>query len=618
MTRPAALDRIRSLLRSGAPWAASDAYRAAADDPAADAELTYWGALAYARCGSTREARRLLDRIRHDPSAPADIRRESLCLSGRLWKDRIERSGAGGPSGGDAARRARDDYLAAYAVDGAAYPAANAASLSMLLGDVATARSLASGIVARPPSHDDAAPSPWDDATVGEALLLLDDVDGARRCYERARDAAQDDVGAVASMRRQLVLLERAVPAARAILDVLPAAAVIAFAGHMIDAAGRDVPRFPPSLEAEVADALLARLDALHGPIVIYTSAACGSDLMFVEAGLAVGAEVNIVLPFGRDDFVATSVAFAGDGWVERFDRALADATRVIQATDERHLGDDVLFEHAQHLVGGLAVLRASQLHTTASLLCVLDPRAGDALGGTRAFHDRWSRAGRPLDVIALDASAARTTTHPAPRASPHDVDIVRATRGRDAAVASPARPPRSLKATLFADIAGFGILQDETVPLFRARFLGIVAEQIAALSTPPLEANTWGDAIYLVFDDVADGAAFSVGLLERIDAVDWTTTGLADTSHIRIALHAGPVFCEFDPIVQRVGYFGTSVTKTARIEPITPPGLVYASEAFVATLAVRPSTDYVFEYVGDVALAKNYGTSRIYRLERR
>ena len=46
----------------------------------------------------------------------------------------------------------------------------------------------------------------------------------------------------------------------------------------------------------------------MHLPIV-YTSAACGADLIFIETALDLGAEVNVVLPFDRDDFVRTSVA---------------------------------------------------------------------------------------------------------------------------------------------------------------------------------------------------------------------------------------------------------------------------------------------------------------------
>jgi class 3 adenylate cyclase len=99
---------------------------------------------------------------------------------------------------------------------------------------------------------------------------------------------------------------------------------------------------------------------------------------------------------------------------------------------------------------------------------------------------------------------------------------------------------------------------------------------------------------------------------------VDWASLGLSEASPIRIALHAGPVFCGFDPIIGRDNYFGSSVTKAARIEPVTPPGMVYASEAFAATLAATGRDEFSLEYIGRMALAKGYGESRIYRLDRR
>jgi class 3 adenylate cyclase len=59
-------------------------------------------------------------------------------------------------------------------------------------------------------------------------------------------------------------------------------------------------------------------------------------------------------------------------------------------------------------------------------------------------------------------------------------------------------------------------------------------------------------------------------------------------------------------------------VTRAARIEPVTPPGVVYASEAFAAFLAATGRADFGSEYVGRLALAKGYGDARIYRVERR
>ena len=605
--RGGVVDRIRSLLREGAPWAASDVFRAAAAGPD-EPELLYWGALAHARAGAAERARALLEQVIASAGVGKDVRREALSLSGRLWKDRIDRTPAVSPAGLDAARRARDAYVAAFAVDEHAYPGVNAASLSMLIGDRREALSLAARLIARS-DHPTGVQTAWDEATRGEALLLVGRVDEARVCYGRACALAPRDTGSIASMRRQLALIERVLPQARALRDALPAANVIGFAGHMIDRPGRPIPRFPPMLESTVATTLRQRLHTLHRPIV-YSSVACGADLLFVEAAFAMGAEVNIVLPCDRDDFVRTSVAFAGDGWVERFDRALQSATRIVQATEERYLGDDVLFEYAQLLVEGLVVLRAAQLDTEPVTWFVLDDVAPSRIGGTSLAYERWTGAGRKAEVFALDRLRNSSPIEPP------DARVVAAPMPVETNSAD--RPQRALKVTLFADVAGFGRVHDAQAPLFHSRFLRLVAEQIAALATPPLEANTWGDALYVVFEEARDGAEFGLGLIDRMKTVDWVEAGLSETSGIRIALHTGPVFCAFDPIVGRDNYFGTSVTKTARIEPVTPPGLVYASEAFVATLAARGAPDYVFAYVGELALAKNYGTSRIYHVERR
>jgi class 3 adenylate cyclase len=193
------------------------------------------------------------------------------------------------------------------------------------------------------------------------------------------------------------------------------------------------------------------------------------------------------------------------------------------------------------------------------------------------------------------------------------------ASRDAVAAIASIAeRPQRTLKSLLFADFAGFSRLHDALAPLFQERFWKIAAGQIEASTAKPLLASTWGDALYVVFDSAREAAEYALSLLARMLEVDWTAVGLPESSQIRIALHTGPVFCGFDPIMCRDNYFGSSVTKAARIEPVTPPGMVYASEAFAATLGATGSDDFALEYIGRMALAKSYGESRIYRLERR
>lgn len=608
--RTAGLERIEALLHQGAPWAASDAFREAIAKHPDDAELLYWGALAYARSGASHQARTLLDRAQNATSIPAPLLHEILSLSGRLWKDRADQ-GPAKSLRNEFVSRARDEYLKAYRLSGDSFPGVNAATLSMLLGDRAASQTLAAelfdGLTAK------TAPlTAWEHAALGEALLLLGQLPEARNSYAEACSLASGSAGSVAAMRRQVKLLQRVLPEAEAMLEVLPAATVLAFAGHMIDGPEQTAQRFPERLEPVVAAALRKKMTELHLPVV-YTSAACGADLLFIEAALACGAEVNVVLPFDRADFVRTSVAVGGGQWADRFDLALARATRIILATEESYLGDDVLFEHAFSLIQGLAVLRASQLQTDASLLCVLDFDSAALSGGTRSAYDRWTRFGGESDVIDLcglrrDAGLSSDDVHTSANHSKEflpDQDIA-------------ARPRRTLKVLLFADIAGYGRLHDAFAPLFHARFLQLIADQILVCSAPPLETNTWGDALYAVFDAPEDGAEFALGLLDRMREVDWIAVGLSESSQIRVALHAGAVFCGFDPIMGRDNYFGSSVTKTARIEPMTPPGLVYASEAFAAVLAARGRAQYSFEYMGKLELAKGYGESSIYRLERR
>src|SRR4051794_38585736 len=63
------------------------------------------------------------------------------------------------------------------------------------------------------------------------------------------------------------------------------------------------------------------------------------------------------------------------------------------------------------------------------------------------------------------------------------------------------------------------------------------------------------------------------------------------------------------DAIIGRTNYFGSHVSRAARIEPVTAPGCAFVSEQFAAALAVTPGHDFVCEYLGLQPLAKDYDT---------
>jgi len=611
--------RIRRHLEQGAPWDACDIFRDEIALHPEDALLLYWGALAHARSGAATRAHALLDQAERAAGA-RDHLADILSLRGRLWKDAYQRD----PDKPDAtamAERALQQYLAAHALRHDVYPGINAAALSWLLGNHAEAQALARDIVAQLTCKAGARTF-WDHATLGEAELLLGQFDRAAQSYADAYRQVAGDAGSVATMRRQLRLLARVIPEAVDVLQRLPAPDIVAFAGHMIDAPDRAVPRFPAALVPAVSAAMREHVAGLNTPI-IYTSAACGADLVFIEVALEAGAEVNVVLPFDRDDFVRTSVAIAGDEWIERFDAALCGATRVVMATDERYLGDDVLFDQAAMLLEGLSMLRAAQLQTVPSLYCVIDEALPGLVGGTQASFERWmSRVGPPrvLDLRLLRASGLDETgviRRPVQPAAMSGTPSLSQAAPRQTAPMLAARPQRSLKTLLFADFTGFSRVHDAMAPFFQESFWRIAAEEIEAATVKPLLASTWGDALYVVFDAPRSGAEFALSFLERMLGVDWMSLGLSEATPIRIALHAGPVFRGFDPIIGRDNYFGSSVTKAARIEPVTPPGMVYTSEAFAATLAATGRDEFALEYMGRLALAKGYGESRIYRLDR-
>lgn len=571
----------------------------------ANAEATYLFALVNARLGAVRAAWQALEQLSAVDALPPDNAAEVEALRGRIAKDRF----LADPTAADAAsmlQQARSAYEKAFTRAGSPFPGINAASLAMLAGDADEARRMARAVrdlLSRDPQPG----NHWYHATQGEAALLLDERETALAAYRAARTAAGKRFGDIASMRKQLRMLSRVLPDAGLLRDALPAPAVLAFTGHMIDQPARNNARFPPSLEHTVRTAIDRAIAARPG-VIGFASAACGADLLFCEGMIAGGHDLTVVMPFAKHDFVATSVAFAGDVWVERFERVLNSAARVAYASEEPYLGDDVLFEHAANLIQGMAFLRARELETEPEMLAVLDRTAPSVVGGTRSTVERWIADGGRIATIELSELRATHSAQTAlPPLKPELTPIVAAQPIWTGA--------RMLKTMLFADVAGFSKLDEAFMPAFFTEFLSLVHTLINKAADPPVKANTWGDGLHLVFNNSQAGARFALNLRDGIRATHWERRGLPGDLGVRIGMHTGPVFETFDPVVGAQNYYGANVTRAARIEPVATPGSIYVSEAFAATLAREAHNRYTCDYVGTIALAKNYRNARIYRL---
>jgi class 3 adenylate cyclase len=600
----------RRAIEFGEPGLAFDLLKSGRSQFADNAEIDFVTALALARSGSINAAKDLVDSALTKAGNDGDLRTQIASLAGRLAKDRYERL-LPGPERKAAALASAQSYGRAFADSQDSFPAINAATMSLLAGEQAAADEYARRVLDLNDAGNDPAhhKDHWSCATFGEASLLCGNPADAIGWYRRACEIAGDRFGDIASMRRQLELLAEALPAARQVLEALPVGGVVAFSGHMIDAPGRPRPRFPAGLERDVRDAIrssLDKLDARYG----FCSAACGGDIIFIEEMYRRGAEVEIVLPFRKEDFIPASVAFAGQEWISRFEAALASATRVRYATEEGYLGDDVLFVYTADLIEGYASLRAQRLVTTPTLVTALEIDDEQLTGGTAHAVSRWTESGLPVEHIDIGVLRSGTAQETAAGAAESSTAI-------PGPVADASRIGRQVKGMLFADVVGFSKLEEEDTPAFFVSFMQRVAQVIATAEPAPEFCNTWGDGLFLVFSDLRAAARFALDLRDMVVGSNWAETGLPEDTSIRIAMHAGPVYEAMDPIIRRTNYFGSHVNRAARIEPVTAPGAVFLSEQSASLLARLASDEFACDYVGTTALAKRFGSSTLYRLRR-
>jgi class 3 adenylate cyclase len=561
-------------------------------------------ALALARAGASEQANAALRRLADEGHTDE----ETLGMLARTHKDLW--ASATDP----AVRRqhlesAHQVYSEAHRLSGGYWSGINVATTALLLGArdeaMAMARRVRDHCTALRDADPDRADLYWILATLGEASLVLGELGAAEDWYAKAAIAGRARLGDRVSTRRNARLVLRHLGVDTASIDACFAIPrVVVFAGHLVDGPGRPRPRFPPSLEPAVTAAVREQVSHI-GAGFGYASAACGSDLIFLEALADTGAKAHVVLPYNREQFVRNSVdVVPGGDWAARFDRVLERAAEVIVASDQPLGSGSTSYEYAFRLLDGSAGVRADELDTELRCLAVWDGYPGDGAGGTATAIDHWRRQGRTLDVIdlaRLRSAAGFTVVTTVPEAK--EVKPV------TTQPAAPGRFEPRIVGLLFADASGFSRLSDRDLPLFVDHYLGLVRRELDRLETAPLLVNTWGDGLYLVFGNVRDTGVFALRLCRAIAATNWHALGLSIEMSIRIGLHAGPAYACLDPVTGRPNFIGAHVGRAARIEPITPPGAVYASSPFAALARAEGVAEFACSYVGPTALAKGYGT---------
>lgn len=480
-------------------------------------------------------------------------------------------------------------YHQEFIKTGGHYSAVNAATLYLLSGDHRQACELANSAIQI--ARKDRGPQYFPLTTQAEAYLLLNRQAEARKMIEEAAKHNERNLLTRARTHRQLKLVCNYLGIDPEILDPLLPETVIHYCGHIYDQhrplSKKDERELLLRIENVIADMHCA---------VAYGSLAAGADIMFAESILKQGGELNIWLPFGIESFCDVLVRTAGEDWGKRFHDCIKGAHTVSCATESDYLGEDSLFKFCSDVAMGMAIMRANSLNTRLKQLAVWNQKESSRSSGTYLNIAKWKELGHQTEIIPCPAELPKPYvrkvqgSYPENRREPH--------------------------AILFADIRGYSKLSDRDIVWYFNVLQPRLAKALEEFQPEILHLNTWGDAIFLVTDKASTAARIAVALDNAIDEIDQTSLDLEVPLLMRIGLHYGPVYKLYDSLAQYFTYSSNDVNKTARIEPVTPPGEIFGTEPFVAMLEIEGEGWASFEYAGTIPSAKNFGAFRMFHVK--
>ena len=266
-------------LRQGESLLAYDALSLGLRDYPGDLFLRQLQALALIRSGAPRKAQELLSALlqegHRDQGTLAPLARSHKDLAERTEDPLLKRTHL---------ELACGLFTEAYRLNHGMWSGINAATLSLLLGRREEAEGLALEVESRGRDMQEALLSDgkdpfWVAPILGQAALLRGHREEALELSGLAVQLGRDRPADLAEVRHNALMLLRHLDLdARAFEDVLPLTRVVVFSGHMVDHSDRAAPRFPPDLEARIAQALRARLEELRAGAGFATAACHGSS----------------------------------------------------------------------------------------------------------------------------------------------------------------------------------------------------------------------------------------------------------------------------------------------------------------------------------------------------
>jgi hypothetical protein len=531
-----------------------------------DLRLKQLRALATSKSGGALAAKDYLEPIYKQHSEDS----ETAGILGGIYKELFKNS-----QETKYALLSRDTYYQNFLATGNYYTGINAATMSIIAGKAVKGKEIATELIAK---LSEESSDFWEVATLAEAHLLKREKAKAMDLYYQLIQQAGDDWGKVNSVFNQLWLLNHYLPVPSEILKEFSPPTVVGFVGHMVDRKDRATPRFPEVIESKVKNGILNAIKTVNAKIG-YCSLACGSDILFAEAMAETNAQVTIYLPFNTQDFVETSVSFAGEHWVKRFDD-LIKKFPVKVMTSERFDGNSELFSFHGRVLLGTSLLKSQMLHADAGLITVHSMRDQEGKeGGTRDMIKTWPFPNKIVNINPDDL-------YPSSRAG------VKQDAPAETALNPNVKPVRFILQLL--------------VQGGKSEELDQIIKHLTKSDPPILEIperiQHQEESFVTVFNSARGAFNFAQLILKNVKP-----------QNIQMSLHAGPIS------IERQGdqhiLTGTTLNEIKAISNHALPGLVYCSEQ-LAALLVMERQDLLFHPVGRIDLGHEWKEMEIYTID--
>jgi tetratricopeptide (TPR) repeat protein len=564
------VDEIESLINSGRYFEAHNMAEAYCAKNPNDLRAQQLCGLSMSKSGARKAAMKYLEPVLQQHSEDP----ETAGILGGVYKEHFKMT-----ADSAYARKSLETYLSNFEKTKSYYTGINAATMSQILGRGRIAREVATEVIEIARKDEDF----WAYATIGEANLLLRNSTEALEYYYKAAQKGGGQYGNLGSIYAQLLILKHYINVPEEIMAMFAPPKIAVFAGHMIDN-DRDVPRFPDKISEQVKFAIANDL-RINNIKIGYSSLACGSDILFIESLLELGGEAKIFLPFDRDDFLKTSVEFAGSDWLERFRKI--EESNDITYISRRHYDDaDVLFQFLGKVMIGAGIIRASFFHDRPFLLTVAsETDQSKKEGGTNALRAIWPF---PESLININ---------PDLYLSPGDV----ATPG----IKLPDKPEPFETPVLTKNIRYFVLAtllnkDDEALA-------GKVEDLISKVKNEFIEfpgskrSGVREEGIFALYSKAHYAMDFALRLL-----------GWAETNdlEVRIALEAVLMDKVSDPV--------KVITETSSLKSLAFSDACYATMQFAASLSAEQPGRYDFHHVGIIMVGEIDEGQEIYKIDQK